>query len=119
MQVEKILNKYNNSLLKKEDIFAEKNPSLFFKLLGKRFLYLLSNDVNKTISKKGIRRRQKFNPIFKKLGKLFLTNKQVFENRKSLVDKNNVEEDDEIELLDRPVIWVSNHAFKDDARQLY
>ena len=115
MQVERILNKYSDSISKKEDIFAEKKPSFFFRVLGKRFLYLLSNDANKTISRKGIRRRQKINPLFKKLGKLFLTNKQVFENRKSLVDKNNDEADDGIELMDRPIIWVSNHAFKDDA----
>lgn len=115
MNIDKKLNKYSDSITKKEDIFAEKKPTMFFKLFGKRLLYLLSNNPEDVLSKKGVQRRQKFNSTFKKIGKLFLTNKQVIENRKNLICDDNDEEDNEIVLPDKPVIWVSNHGFKDDA----
>ena len=67
----------------------------------KNLEYMLSNDVNETISKKGSDIRKKIRPAF--INFLKLGNKL-----KLVIEKN------EYKKIDRPVIYVACHAFKDD-----
>ncbi|MCI9333125.1 MAG: hypothetical protein HFG05_13325, partial [Oscillibacter sp.] len=69
----------------------------------------------KTVSK-GVKRRRRINPIIKMLGAHFLNNPQVFENRNFLRNPSctALAPDKSIILPDEPVIWASNHRFKDD-----
>lgn len=88
-----------------------------FYLLADRLSYLLNLDEETAISSKGIKRRRKLFPIIKRLGPIFLNNRQVFENRNFLrnPDASNIVPDLPIVLPEEPVIWISNHGFKDDA----
>lgn len=112
-RLEKILNKHEN-ITGINDLTAGEEPSLLFYVLADKLSYLLENDPDKVLSKKGIEIRKKLNYLIKKLGPSFLKSPQVIENRKKLLDHNSKEQDDEITLTDKPVIWVGNHSFKDD-----
>lgn len=90
-------------------------PSVLFFLLADKLSYLLTADPENAISLKGIKRRRNFNFIIKALGPHFLSNSQVFENRNFLRNPNCFLPDSTIDLPDEPVIWASNHGFKDDA----
>ena len=67
----------------------------------KKLEYMMSNDSNKTISQKGSDIRKKIRPTF--INFLKLGNKL-----KLVIEKN------EYKKVDRPVIYVASHAFKDD-----
>ena len=111
---EKLLTKYSESLTDISDLTAGENPGIMFYILTTCFGYLLENDPDKVVSRKGVENRRKVNFLIKKLGPLFLTNPQIIENRNTLLDLENAEKDKGIILPDKPVIWTSNHAFKDD-----
>ncbi len=114
MDLEKIINKYPDSLNATSDLLADKEPSIMFYILINLFGYLLKNDPEKVLSKRGIEIRCYINIIIKKFGKLFLSCPQIIENRNVLKDANSEIEDKNITLPDTPVIWVANHSFKDD-----
>ena len=111
---EKLLTKYSDSLTDISDLTAGEAPGIMFYILTTCFGYLLENDPDKVVSRKGVEIRRKVNFLIKKLGPLFLTNPQIIENRNTLLDLENAEKDKGIILPDKPVIWTSNHAFKDD-----
>lgn len=113
---EAILKKYDNVITGSNDLTAGSPPSALFFLLADKLSYLLSPDENDAISRKGVERRRKINPIIKAIGPCFLKNPQVFENRNFLRNPNasSSPPDSEIILPDEPVIWASNHGFKDD-----
>ena len=92
-------------------------PSTLFYILADKLSYLLDTDERIAINPKGVKRRRKINPIIKALGPLFLKNPQVFENRNFLRNPNDsiILPDSKIVLPDEPVIWASNHCFKDAA----
>lgn len=113
-KLEKILNKYNGLITGPNDLTAGEKPSAIFYLLADKLSYLMSPDPDACLSAKGIERRRRLNPVIKTVGKLFLTNPQVFENRNSLRDPDSTVPDPGITLPEAPVIWASNHAFKDD-----
>lgn len=111
--------KYGDAITALNDFTAGDEPTNLFYLWIKLFGYLMSLDADAAISKKGIKRRQRINPLLRKVAPATLSNKQVFENRNALLAGDNadsaaVPEDKGILLPDEPVIWVSNHAFKDD-----
>lgn len=112
-KIEKILSNQQN-ITGINDLTAGDEPSLLFYILADKLGYLLENNPDKVLSKKGVEIRKKVNYIIKKLGPAFLTSPQIIENRKVLLNPNSTEKDDEIVLPDKPVIWVANHAFKDD-----
>lgn len=95
---------------------AGEPPSKLFYILADKFNYLLSNDSETAVLMKDIKRCRKFNPIFRILGPHFLANSQIFENRNFLRNPYSAEvlPDTEIILPSEPVIWASNHGFKDD-----
>ena len=112
-RLEKILDKHNN-ITGLNDLTGGNEPSWLFYILADKLGYLLENNPDEVLSKKGIEIRKKINYIIKKLGPSFLAGPQVIENRKTLLKPESTEKDDEIILPDKPVIWVANHAFKDD-----
>lgn len=116
-KIDAILKKYEGLITGLNDLTAGDPPSEIFYLLADKLSYLLKPDVEIAISKKGVERRRRINPIIKALGPHFLNNPQVFENRNFLRNPNcsNILPDSKIVLPEEPVIWVSNHSFKDDA----
>lgn len=116
-KINTILKKYSGVITGLKDLTGDKPPSALFFLLADRLSYLLDLDEKNAISSKGVKRRRKFFPIIKRLAPIFLNNRQVFENRNFLrnTDSSNIVPDSPIMLPKEPVIWVSNHGFKDDA----
>lgn len=102
-----------------KDLIGDGDPSLLFFLQIRLFGYLLNNDPDKTVSNLGVKIRRAIHPSIAKKSPQFLMNLQVQENRKFLLSNEddwfNVEDDDPVILPDEPVVWLQNHAFKDDA----
>lgn len=116
-KIDTILKKYDGVITGLNDLTAGDPPSTLFYILADKLSYLLDTDERIAINPKGVKRRRKINPIIKALGPLFLKNPQVFENRNFLRNPNDsiILPDSKIVLPDEPVIWASNHSFKDDA----
>ena len=115
-KIEAILKKYDGMITGLQDLTAGDPPSALFYILADKLSYLLDADAEIAINPKGVARRRKINPIIKALGPHFLNNPQTFENRNFLRNPNDsITPDSKIILPDEPVIWVSNHSFKDDA----
>lgn len=112
----KILQKYDGLITGPNDLTGGDEPSGLFYFLANHLSYLVDPDPEKVISAKGIVRRRKLNWIIKSLGVRFLTNPQILENRNFLKNPQATEiaPDPGIIVPDEPVIWVANHAFKDD-----
>lgn len=115
-KLDAILKKYGGVITGLNDLTAGDPPSALFYILADKLSYLMDADANIAINPKGIARRKKINPIIKTLGAHFLSNPQIFENRNFLRDPNNPNPppDAEIVLPDEPIIWASNHGFKDN-----
>lgn len=120
-QIKKILKRQEGNIQNIHDLIGDKGPSNMFFLLANTLGYLLDNDIDSTISKRGVEIRRKLNIIIKTLGPKFLANPQVFENREFLknpekydYNPNNAPDDKKIILPEEPVIWTPNHQFKDD-----
>lgn len=106
--------KYKYYITNSRDLIGDDPPSKWFSFMTRLFGYLLDDEVKNTISQKGIQRRKIINPIIKKFGKYFLNSPQVIEDSNKLLDFNYICKGKKI-LPKEPVIWVANHAFKDDA----
>lgn len=113
-KLEKVLEKAEDSITGLVDLIGDKNPSMLFYLLADKLIYLLDNDPKKCFSKEGIELRKKLNHLIKLVGPAFLKDKQIIENRNSLIDSKDNTPDSGIIVPDEPVIWTANHAFKDD-----
>lgn len=116
VKIEKILQKYDGTIIGLQDLTGNKYPSGLFYILANHLSYLLDTNPEVTISAKGVEIRKKLHFIINTLGSHFLTNPQVFENRNFLRNpqQTDVLPDSGIILPAEPVIWASNHAFKDD-----
>jgi 1-acyl-sn-glycerol-3-phosphate acyltransferase len=116
MRLNKIISKYGDNITGITDLTGGDEPSKLFYLLADKLSYLLDEDTDKVISERGVLVRRRLHFILATFGKFFLTNPQIYENRNFLRNPNqeNVEKDSGIVLPDEPVIWTSNHAFKDD-----
>lgn len=115
-ELEAILQKYDGVITGLQDLTADESPSRLFYILANKLSYLLDNDPETAILVKDIGRCRKIYPIFRTLGAHFLSNPQIFENRNFLRNPHSADvlPDTEITLPSEPVIWVSNHGFKDD-----
>ena len=111
-----VFEKYSDELTSFNDLLGdneEKMSSLFY-LINKRFLYMLDNDPDVSIRKEDIEFRRKFYKILKLLGSSLLGCSHVIENRDEFAD--GVDESIYNNSNDsRPVIYVANHGFRDDA----
>lgn len=114
-KIEVLLEKYKEHLTGFKDLVGDTGiPSNMFYFNIKHFGYLLEDDPEKVISKRGVLlRKYTTAQLIKHLGPLFLTSKQVFENRQNLLGKGN-KTDNKIVFPREPVIWTPNHHFKDD-----
>lgn len=115
-KIEELLEKYKDHLTGFSDLVGDTGiPSNMFYFNMKHFGYLLEDDPEKVISKKGILlRKYTTAQLIKHFGPLFLTSKQVFENRQELLGRDS-KKDNKIVIPKEPVIWTPNHYFKDDA----
>lgn len=115
-KIDAILKKYGNMITGLNDLTAGDPPSALFYILADKLSYLLDADPKIAISPRGVKRRRRINPIIKALGKHFLDNPQIFENRNFLRSSGCTDPapDKGIVLPNEPVIWASNHGFKDD-----
>lgn len=111
-----IYEKYKDCLTSFADLIGDgyEEPSKLFYLINHRFLYLLDNDPEIAIRKKDIKFRKKFYRILEKFGHLALACTQQFEDRNYLNNPEDSEKDQGVVLPDSPVIFVSNHGFRDD-----
>ena len=121
MKKEKLISQYDkiqllkkNEIIKNEcDLYGDDGPNLLFPLLLKKNGYLLQSTDLKDFSKSKIKSKQFFNLFIRKFGYLFLKTKQEFEDRNFLSGENE-KYFDSLNSIDSPVIFVANHAFRDD-----
>lgn len=113
---QEVLEKYSEELTSFNDLLGdnEEDMSLLFYIINKNFLYMLDNDPNISIRMKDIEFRRKFYKILKLLGPSMLGCSHKIEDREEFADGvdetiyNNANDS-------RPVIYVANHGFRDDA----
>lgn len=113
-QIEKILEKSGDNITSITDFTAGEEPTLLFYILADKLNYLLKNNPEQALSEKGVQIRKKLNYLIRKIGPAFLSSPQVIENRNVLLDPTSTEPDKGIIVPEKPVIWIANHAFKDD-----
>ena len=94
-------------------------PSNLFCFNIKHIGKLLDGNPDKVLSKQGVKlRRLTAARLIRLLAGNFIASKQIFENRNKLLNKTDVNgkciADNGIKLPKEPVIWASNHHFKDD-----
>lgn len=111
-----ILEKYKEELTSFSDLIGdnEKDMSMLFYLINRKFLYMLDNDPNISIKMKDINFRKKFYKLLKLLGNSLLGCSQKIESRDEFaegVDESLYNNDDN----GKSVIYVANHGFRDDA----
>ena len=118
-RLSKIEELYKGKIKNINDLTGGREPSKLFYILARHLDYLLDTDPNVCIKKYGVKFRRALNPIVKKIAPLFMQSKQVIEDRNKLMypkgpKKRDKKYSSEIELPEEPVIWMANHAFKDD-----
>jgi 1-acyl-sn-glycerol-3-phosphate acyltransferase len=113
-KMQKILDAQKDNITSIRDLIGDDDPSFLFYILADKLGYLLSNNPDDCLSETGVKVRKYINKLIKLFGPKFLTNPQVFENRNTLKNSNDITPDQSITLPNEPVIWAANHAFKDD-----
>ena len=121
-RIDKIVERYGDKIKNINDLTGGKEPSKLFYILARHLDYLLDTDPDVCVKKYGVKIRRTLNPIVKKIAPLFMNSKQVIEDREKLMypkgrkkkDKDKPRYSKTIELPEEPVIWMANHAFKDD-----
>ena len=94
-----------------KDIYGDDDPTLLFHILIKKFARLLDTDDFADFSKKEIKKKSRVNKAVRKIGHLFLKTEQIYEKREDLLEGKEFEP---VVIPDEPVIFVSNHGFRDD-----
>ena len=112
-KLQNVIDEYKDYILNIHDLIGDDDPSKLFYFLIKHFGYLLNPEDELDLQDKRISVRKKIHIIIDKIGPLFLNNKQVIENKNSLKGYSS-EEQSIINLPSEPVIFASNHGFKDD-----
>lgn len=83
------------------DVTGGKKTSPLFGVWARMKAHLLTGETDSVLSRRAVVYRRRIKPIIKLIGPLFLSCKQRIESR--------------AKLPEQPVIYVSNHHFKDDA----
>lgn len=95
------------------DLYGDGNPSIFFPFMLKMYSHLLDNNERYSFSKKEMKKIDKVNYLVRKIGPLMLKSKQIYVDRNDLLGyKDNLLGD--VKIPNEPVIFVSNHLFRDD-----
>lgn len=99
-----------------QDLTAGIDPSWIFYLVAKRYGRALCGETEESQLLREINFRRRLNPLIKSLAGLFMEHKQVFENCNTLcVSAHEAIATDSVSKLPKePVVWIANHAFKDD-----
>lgn len=113
-----IANRYQDSLTGFDDLLSAgcADTTALYYLLNRHWLYLLSNNPEIAVDEGDLRRRKKLYSLVKKLGKGMIACTQVMEDC-AWIDCPNGERPQNVpvpDLPDHPVIFVSNHGFRDD-----
>lgn len=111
-----IYERYKDVLNSFDDLLGDNNEdmSILFYLVNRHYLHWLDADVDKAISEKEILFRRKFYSILKKVGPKMLGCTQVIENRNYVNNPSSNKADSPVVLPKEPVIFASNHGFRDD-----
>ena len=112
-----VFERYKDSLISFGDLIGDgySRMSNLFYCVNKRYLHWLSNDPDIAVSRQEVSFRKRLYRLLQVIGPSMLKCTQVIENRKWLNNQTSKEQDDPIVLPDKPVIFVSNHGFYDDA----
>ena len=103
---------FGDTITSSTDFLGESKPSMLFYLMVRLLRPLLSCDPDRMVSASSVRIRRILHPVLLKLLPLFLEYRQVFESKNALLGIDAP--DAPLELTEEPVIWCSNHGFKDD-----
>lgn len=91
----------NEGLISSEvDLTGNDKTNILFNYMIKKYSYLLDNSVDNS---EQLKNRELFHKVLTTFGKYFLKNKQVFVNNQNRIKNSN-----------EPIIYLSNHRFKDD-----
>lgn len=104
--------KKNNRIKNVNDIYGDDDPTWLFPILIEKLGFLLDPNDMRCFSEKNINNRKWFNTLVRKIGPVILRTKQVIEDRKELASDYFLVDD--LNIPDEPVIFVSNHGFRDD-----
>ncbi len=113
----------NAGLIKDEsDLTANDKTNFIFDYMVRKYSYLLQNDEETIMPDDCFRKGKIMHEIIVNFGKYFLKNPQIIENRYELLagdsetfsDRNRESMKSTVTLPDGPVIFLSNHGFKDD-----
>ena len=112
----KILEQYKNELTSIKDLYGDgyEDMSKLFYLIGKSYLYMLDNNPEVSIREKDVKFRRKLFELIKAVGPSILGCTQKIENRNDIENPNSFLRDAGVILPDKPVIFASNHGFRDD-----
>lgn len=109
-------------ITKEEDLTAGDNTNLIFDYMIRKYSHLLSDDINIILPDSQFEKGKIIHELIMHFGKLFLKNPQIIEDKYDLI-ADDVEVFPEIDreklkqkivLPEEPVIFVTNHGFKDD-----
>ena len=111
-----VLEKYRDELTSFNDLLGDNKTEMsnLFYLVNRHFLYMLDNDPEIAIREKDIKFRRKFYKVLKMLGSSMLGCSHKIEDRSEFadgVDESMYNDSNE----SKPVIFVANHGFRDDA----
>lgn len=98
--IDRIFRSYEDTIIRTQDLLGEARPSLLFYMLAPVCRHLLNYRSEKLITKESMCLRKMLHPFLMMLSPLFLDYNQVIEKK--------------TDIPDDPVIWCSNHGFKDD-----
>lgn len=116
-----------NELLKvgaiknENDLTAGESTSKIFDFMIKNYSYLLDEDVNVSLPKSDFEKGKIIHEIIIKLGRNFLSNPLIIEDKSKLLEGDDeLFKGDTVNLdkshlnIDGPMIFITNHGFKDD-----
>ena len=114
---DEVCKRYDGIIDSFDDLLGDgyEDASALFYLINRKFLFWLDNNPDISIREKDIIFRKKFYKVLKTIGPKMLGCTQVIENRKYINNPGTLEKDTSIVLPDKPVIFVANHGFRDDA----
>ena len=109
-------------ITKEEDLTAGDETNFFFDFLLKNYGYMLNHDPEVVMSDEYLSKGNMIHKIIMRFGKYFLANPQIIEDREKLLEGDEETFSDDLSRPfkkvdlsdDEPVVFVSNHKFKDD-----
>lgn len=109
---EAIISNYQDDITSSADLLGGARPSVMFPVLTRLLRGVICENGDRMLSRTNTALRRVFHPIIMLLLPAFMDYKQVFESKNALLGIDAP--DEPLELSKEPVIWCSNHGFKDD-----